>query len=378
MNDKMRREFSAERPVSSEFGQPEGGFLLRRIMTVCVLLALLGGGVYLVAQWARQETSAPQNLPTIKAEIPFKEKPADPGGIEIQHQNVLVFQKLDGVENKTGDQQVEHLLPSPAQPAVSDMRSGNANFSGQPQVQSSTDETAGDVALSEPQNATSTPLENLSESSSGRSEDVVVKSATQQEKDHQPSKVEHLSRSAEAQVKTTVAEGAAKPAVQTAPTTAPVVASKVVPEQKPASLKAENVAKPVVPQSLPESLFLTGEVPQQTKSEKAALAQAQADNAAGKVLPAGQAPAAGSVKGPKAMVQLGSVAGKEAGESLLKNLQNKYVDTLAGHSLRLNRADLGAKGIYYRVQSQPMAEADAKEICARLKSRNAACILVRS
>ena len=62
---------------------------------------------------------------------------------------------------------------------------------------------------------------------------------------------------------------------------------------------------------------------------------------------------------------------------MMLNLQEKYSSALNGASLHLARADLGTKGIYYRIQSQPLTEEGANRICSSLKQMNAGCILVR-
>lgn len=57
-------------------------------------------------------------------------------------------------------------------------------------------------------------------------------------------------------------------------------------------------------------------------------------------------------------------------------LQRKFPE-LAGLSMRTVRADLGAKGIFYRIQGGPVDEARAKQICAALAAQGAGCVLVR-
>ena len=52
-----------------------------------------------------------------------------------------------------------------------------------------------------------------------------------------------------------------------------------------------------------------------------------------------------------------------------------FPSTLGGGSIR--RADLGAKGVYYRVRVGPLTRDAADKICAQLKSGGAECILTR-
>ena len=41
------------------------------------------------------------------------------------------------------------------------------------------------------------------------------------------------------------------------------------------------------------------------------------------------------------------------------------------------RVDLGDRGIYYRIQAGPLADAAAQSACAELKRRKVACLLVK-
>ena len=62
---------------------------------------------------------------------------------------------------------------------------------------------------------------------------------------------------------------------------------------------------------------------------------------------------------------------------MMKDLQSKYAAALGGIPLHLAQADLGSRGVFYRIQSAGLAEKDAAPVCASLKKMNAGCILVR-
>lgn len=61
---------------------------------------------------------------------------------------------------------------------------------------------------------------------------------------------------------------------------------------------------------------------------------------------------------------------------MVEKMQAKYAAYLGGTKLRVVQADLGAKGVYYRIQSQQMAESKAKDICSELKNLKAGCFVV--
>ena len=41
------------------------------------------------------------------------------------------------------------------------------------------------------------------------------------------------------------------------------------------------------------------------------------------------------------------------------------------------RADLGEKGMYYRIQAGPLADGRGRAVCGELKRRNLGCIIAR-
>lgn len=76
-----------------------------------------------------------------------------------------------------------------------------------------------------------------------------------------------------------------------------------------------------------------------------------------------------------ARVQLGAVRSADAAQKEWARLQNANRDILGGMSMNVVTADLGERGIYYRIQAGPAA--DANDVCAKLKARNVGCIVVR-
>jgi hypothetical protein len=256
--------FSSERPVRSDFSRRSGfSYAARRLITLAVLLLIvLGGGSWL---WGRVFPSAPGEIPTIKAEGAYKQRPDQPGGIDIPHQDVQVYHEIDG--SAGGAKPVlEHMLPPPEVPNVPPPADAPA--------QQNTDV------------APQSPVENLMP---------------------QP----------QTPIQTTVSP----PAAAVVPAPAPVAAAPAV--EPPAA------ASPVPP--------------------------------AGK---------------DGFIIQLAASPDRHAAEDMAQKLQTKYRALLDTAHLHVQRADLGAKGVFYRIQSQPLAEAQAKSICASLKKTNAGCLLV--
>ena len=88
------------------------------------------------------------------------------------------------------------------------------------------------------------------------------------------------------------------------------------------------------------------------------------------------APAPASGKGYR--LQLGSVRTPDAAKQEWERLKREQGDLLGALGFTAARADLGGRGIYYRIQAGPIADSAAAERdCNELKRRGVGCILVK-
>jgi hypothetical protein len=141
----------------------------------------------------------------------------------------------------------------------------------------------------------------------------------------------------------------AKPEVKEVPASPKVVAkapAKVVEKAKEESHR------------LPEELFTTSEAVAEEKPAKAASSVA--------------APTGRMVR-----VQIASFKDQGQAQKEAAKMQSQHSASLHGATLFAVRADLGAKGIYYRVMSDKIDESTAKSICADLKSSKVGCLIAR-
>jgi len=78
-------------------------------------------------------------------------------------------------------------------------------------------------------------------------------------------------------------------------------------------------------------------------------------------------------------VQVSSQHSEEEAQSSFRALQAKYPDLLGGRAPIIRRADLGAKGVYYRAMVGPFASADqASELCSNLKAAGGSCLVQKN
>jgi SPOR domain len=86
--------------------------------------------------------------------------------------------------------------------------------------------------------------------------------------------------------------------------------------------------------------------------------------------------AAAGTAGPR--LQLGSVRSQDGARQEWERIKRKNPDLLGSLSATPVRADLGEKGVFYRIQTAPVADpAIAERLCSELKQRNIGCIIAR-
>jgi hypothetical protein len=321
----------AQRPVRSDYGRRSTSSPLltpRRLLIIVGLLIVAVIAGILINTMGGSSGETPQEIPTIQAERPIKERPDQPGGIDIPHQDVAVFQQLDqknGVPSPTGG--AEQLLPPPETP-----QAAPAPATPPPVAEKA------EVAPA----ATPSVQEALPPAVTEAAEPVpsAVAAAPEEPKKEEPKKEE----------------------------TKPVALKEPVKKDVQPTVKVKNnqdaVVKNEAPAArLPAALFTTGEVPSSAAPKKEAVTT--------------PTPTTAPVAGKGASVQLASYPDEATAERELKRYQSKYAGILGGTSLRVVRADLGAKGVYYRLISGSVGEAKAKAICADLAKQKASCLVVR-
>ncbi|WP_374383677.1 SPOR domain-containing protein [Dongia sp.] len=117
--------------------------------------------------------------------------------------------------------------------------------------------------------------------------------------------------------------------------------------------------------------------PAETQTATAAPAEpATTQPAAAEPAAAEAAPAAAPAATGSARIQLAAVKSEAAAQKEWARLQKANPDLLGGLSLHVERFNKTASEVYYRIQAGPLADkAAAKQLCAKLKQNNQACIV---
>lgn len=123
----------------------------------------------------------------------------------------------------------------------------------------------------------------------------------------------------------------------------------------------------------PETLEFVKNVLDQKDAKAEAVVASAAASAAANIQPA-----AGFAKlgAGTHYVQLGSVKTASGASSEWGKLQKKYPSELNAAKYRVERADLGEKGIFYRIQAGPMSSESAAKVCGSIKAKTPGGCLV--
>lgn len=400
---RPQSHYYAERRAAAQAG---GGGFGKLVVAGLFLLVVAGGVTYSLL---KRSVVIDTVVPTILAEVgAIKERPSDPGGLEVLHQDTTVYDRLDKVG---GRGKVEQLLPPAEKP--SEKLLAETTVRTQERVELKTGGAAETVVVKTP--ADNTLVGQLAASRSEEKklvEDKLVEDRPIEEK-LLVAPVEHK----EAEQKNTVpkiVDAAIEPkliASVPVPKSVPVEASKPVivapsPFKTPEEMAALKAGK---------TLPLAAKTPAPTKTVepiKAVIAPVKTSVKAVELEPKPATPIESSVQTsapldvagilaksgvtktetPKIVapvsvpvahdaglsrVQLAASTNQEAAEKKMMDMVGSHADLLRTTRLTTVRADLGSKGIYYRIQTQAMPTADAVKLCANLKAVQQGCLLVK-
>ena len=346
-------ELQAQRPVRSDFARRSagsGGLNIKKFAVLGGLVALAVIGGYLASTMGSTEETKPEEIPTVTAETPIKERPEQPGGIDIPHQDVAVFEKLDAAGQTAGQGKVEHLLPEPEKP----MDPSQMQAHPEVPVPSAAQQESAKISPQPTEPVAADPLPPAI--TEVEPEPAKTEAAKPEPVKAEPVKKEVAKKEAAQSAKTVVEK------VQAAPVKKVEKATKIDPVE---AQKAEAAMA-----RLPKELFTSNNfVPSSTAQTQ------QVESVKEASAPVSEPQPVAASSGKEKSVQLSSSQDEALAEKEMKRLQAKYAGVLGGASLRVVRADLGAKGIYYRVISAPLDEAKAKTVCSDILKMKGSCIV---
>ncbi|MCB9979296.1 MAG: SPOR domain-containing protein [Rhodospirillales bacterium] len=254
------------------------------------------------------------SAPIIRADAtPTRIAPDDPGGMDIPHRDSAVFSAMNAA-NASENPPVENLLAAEEEPMPKARLFAGLNTE---------------------------KIDEKEESEGPSTEGEPEKAATE------------ISADIDAPPHTMTSEDISR-------------TQKTVSSEKPntSSASAPKVAMKAVEKPSPK----TTSMPQKPSPAQASEA-ARVEPAAGAAL--------GSATRGTHYVQLSSVRERGRADSEWSGLKKKFPGQLSALPMRVQKADLGAKGTYYRIQAGPLSKDEASNLCATIKKQKpGGCLVV--
>lgn len=310
---------------------PRGGLLANigpkaAFFIVLIALSFMVGVVWKLYSGAGN--NAPQNVPIVRADsAPFKVTPDDPGGMEIRHKDSTLFSAIK--KEREDEPRIENLLaddtneePMPRSQLFAGLNTEANSEIGREEAPTPLDQPTEAQPMIEVASEKVEPVEEVVE-------EIVEQVAPVLETMTEPSPAVEVKPVEEAP-KAPVVKVEPKPEVKVEPKPAPKPAVKAKPKPAPAPVEMRTESVPVA-----SSKQSSGEY----------------------------------------YVQLASTKDKASAEAEWKKLAKKY--GISDMSHRVETADLGAKGLYYRIQAGPVSRDIAQSKCAAIKKINPNGCLVK-
>ena len=314
--DPMAEELAALDELEVEVRRaPPSSRNMSLIVPILITLVVMTGAVTIAwySYTAGVKEGSEDAAPLLRPKGPMKVAPANPGGLNIPHQEKTVFNAIDG---KKTDRRVERLLPPPERPMpIPAIGTGDKTLKSRTRSADRADGPATPPATRSPQ----------------------VPSVA--ERDVRTAPVTPPKPPASAQAKDSPVAGSAKVAKP----------NEAKPEAAEPKAAEPKTAKPVSP----------------PKPPVVALAKP----------PEKPAAAARTAKGSY-RVQIGSVSTDVQARKFWTTQASKNGDLLGKLAMNVQKATIKGR-TYYRIQAGPLADRGAAQsLCNKLKSRQIGCIVV--
>ena len=366
------------------------------IIVFCVVAGFFTLSWY--AYHAGMESVKEEDLLVVEADkTPMKEKPADPGGMQFPNQDKTIFETFGG--SKAAPQKVERILPTPEEPLSKEVEGETSSWindklaeekkaegkSGEQMIgkQKKTDNKAERQVITA-ESDTETYVAPRKETPDAvlekavKSDDAAKLEKEKAEKEKAEKEKADKEAAAKAEKEKKEAEAKAAKEAAEAEKAAKLDAERLEKADKEAAAKAEKEKKDAEAKAAKEAA--EAEKAAKLEAEKAAKAEKEAAEKAEKERKAAEAKAkpeaetrtAAPAASGDGRVQLGAYRSEEEAQEAWEKAHIKHKE-LSDKQPTIIRADLGEKGIFYRLRVTGLA--DPKGLCAALTAKGQACLI---
>lgn len=357
MNEELLQDYV------DEFETKKSGFYVSP--TLLVTLILVGVTIFLAHGWYTDKfaisSADNKDVPLIRAtQKEVRVKPADPGGMQIANRDKRVYETISGNINKEQPlPKVTRLMPEPEKPVARETLAADDSQVGEllddmgrymPDIAPASGENQETMQVAGIGNEIQTrgilDIESsVADNSVNISEDETLQALVEQEKKRILQALEEKKKDI-AQKQNNNNE----PAVELAQL--PNVTVTELDDKSPPKTTQEGTSK------------LTADDIKPIPSPKMKIASLNIPNNDDSHL---------------YKVQLGSFKSAEDVDASWKQLQKKYSSLLGNLSHRMQKADLGNKGVFYRLKVGPFTNvSDAQTLCQKLREKKQGCLFVRN
>lgn len=353
---------SGPRPVGRS--QPNSGF--SRIIPAFVVFGTVAG--FMALAWYAYQTGSQSlkedDLLVVEADkTPMKEKPTDPGGMQFPNQDKTIFDTFSG--SGQAPAKVERVLPTPEEPIAKNADNSetktwiNDKLHKPQDAAKQTEQVIGDDGKKDQNKASELAVDSvpLFAVEPKVEEALTGAKVIRIEEDKSAAAAEKAAKEAEEKAKAEklAAENAAKDAEEKAK-----IAREAEEKAKAEKLAAENAAK---------------DAAEKAKAEKVAVEKAQAQAKTVEAQPKAATESKPAAQQGSYNVQLGAYRSEQEAREAWASMQKKYKQ-MANFSPVIVKADLGEKGVYYRLRTGGFSTAgEAKAFCNSMSILGQACIL---
>ncbi len=281
-----------------------------------------------------------ENIPVVTADAsPLREAPSEPGGMDVAHEDSTIFGTIRS-EELAETPPIENLLAS------------------EEPVDTQTAFAADTAASVEPAAGDLQPVPQA---------EKIISAAGEAPP---PSEMADATQEIQEAGEPKPAEAAQVAETRTIPMKTEKVALADTAPEKPAMAPAA---------SSPETLAYVRSVLEKKDTGGTPTAVAESVPEVVSIEPASGAAtsAASAIEPGSSYVQLASISAESAAPKEWAKLQKNF-PSLSGAEYRVQRADLGAKGVFFRIQAGPMSKDSAKSVCNAIKSEKpGGCLIVQ-
>lgn len=317
--DPRKPRMASPFPITGLPETPQQRSKLMLWVAVAAGVIVVGGAGWFLMN-GRSGPDGQLGAPTIMADpSPYKVRPADPGGMQVANQDKMVYERISPDEAQQPG--VEKLLPEPTVPRAPEV--------SEPQRLSQAVIPAGPQAME----TASAPVPVIPPVPTAAAPGGTV----------------------------AVGQVAAPPMVASPPAPVPATPPPSFSSPQPAGADAPRGPAVLGPP-------VTGPAP---------AVPATPQQAAAPIAPPAAAPVTRSAATGSFSVQLAALRDEVSVRKQWDSLKTKYPDLLGPYSMGIEKADLGEKGVFYRLRATGLpTEESARVLCTELAKQKVGCLFV--